>query len=188
MRKNDQGKTPCPPFPDLPAAPQDFAKPRLRSRVLLLGCDGKPIHGKTYILVDADPLQIEAAKPILRLGVPEIARRVAEQIRSIGRVGWKRHGWNAVEIIPAKSNESLSGIVGDGTRWADIGPLVGDLFEIEEGLGVVFRHLPARGIGAGKSDLSPQHAALGGIFEGGQRNRRAPRLQRLHALAIGLGR
>ena len=187
MGQDNQGETPRPPFPHILAAPQNLAERRLRRRVLFLGGNGEPIDGEPHILLDAGPIHIEAGEPVLRLGITEIARGVTEQVHGIRRVGRKRPGRNAVEIVLAKGNESFGGIFRDRTRWADIGLLVGDLLEIGKGLGVVLRHLPARGVGARELDLSPQHAAQGGIFERGQRSRGAARLQCLHALAIGLG-
>ncbi len=187
MREDDQGETPRASFRDLLAAPQNLAERRLRRRVLLLGGDGKPIDGQPHILLDAGPVHIETGEPVLRFGVAEIARGMAEQIRRIGRIGRKRQRRNAVQIILAEGDESLGGIFCDGTCRADVGLLVGDLLEIGERLGVVLRHVPARGVAARELDLRTEHAALGGIFERRHCRDRAPGLERLHALAIRLG-
>ena len=90
-------------------------------------------------------VQIETGEPILRVGIAEIAGGVAEQVER-HRPGWrKRHRRNAVEIILAERDESFGHIFGDRARRADIGLLVGDLLEVDEGLGVVLRHVAAHG-------------------------------------------
>ena len=113
MREDNQGETPRPPFPHVLAAPQNLAERRLRRRVLFLGGNGEPIDGEPHILLDAGPIHIEAGEPVLRLGIAEIARGVTEQVRGIRRVGRKRPGRNAVEIILAEGNESFGGIFRD---------------------------------------------------------------------------
>ena len=139
MRQDDQSETPRLPLADVLAAPQDLAERGLRGRVLLLGGDGEPIDGEADILLDAVAVQIEARQPVLRLGIAEIARGMAEQVNGVRRVRRKRHGGNAVDVILAERDERLGGVFGDRARRADIGLLVGDLLEIGEGLGVVLR-------------------------------------------------
>ncbi len=94
---------------------------------------------------------------------------------------------NALLAILTKGDESLGNEFRDGTRWRDLGMLIGDPLVIGEGLAFVAGDTVAARIGAGQFQLGAEHAAFGRVGQSRKCRIHVTGFRRCRALAIGLG-